>query len=218
MPTGAEEREGPRPWFFDLWSTVYDLSWVQTLAYRPVHDAIVMALSGRPPRNVLDVGCGTGLLTARIASFNSGARVVGCDFSLGMLRHAAGRHTPVSWVQGNALRLPFQDHGFDTVVSTEAFHWFPDQRIALGEMFRVLEPGGRLLIAGINPPFELLSLAFRYGSRFTGEPFNWPTRRRMRRWLEGVGFRVTVQRGVFRWPGWPWLPAVLSVAERPNRV
>ena len=173
-------------------------------------------LRSSAPRRLLDVGCGTGLLTSRIARELSPERIVGCDFSHGMLRGAAGRSPRLPWVRGNALRLPFREQSFDAVVSTEAFHWFPDQDAALAEFFRVLAPKGRVLVALINPGAEWLSGAARLGSRLIGEPANWPTRARMRRRAEAAGFSVDLQRSVFRLPAPLLLPCVLTAATRPG--
>lgn len=210
------ERRGPDRWFFDVWSRVYDAPWVQRLTYRAEQDAVLRELRRSAPGAVLDVGCGTGLLTGRIRRELGRARTVGCDFSAGMLRRAARSHPALSLVRGDALRLPFADGSFDAVVSTEAFHWFPDQEASLREFFRVLTPKGRMLVALVNPPAEWLSRATRLGSRLLGEPLLWPTRGRMRRTAEAVGFRVEEQRTIFRLPAPLILPCVLTVAERPG--
>jgi SAM-dependent methyltransferase len=206
-------RPGPDPGLFDLWSRFYDAPWVQRLTYRPEQDAVLGRLQRQPLKRVLDVGCGTGQLATRIVS-ELGVDVVGCDFSRGMLAQAFQRSRGVRWVQGNAGGLPFGDARFDAVVSTEAFHWFPEPRGALAEFHRVLVPGGWLLVSLINPPLELISRAFLVGSRWAGEPFRWPTRERMRRWVEGAGFQVEQQRRVFRVPAGLVLPSVLTVAQR----
>jgi SAM-dependent methyltransferase len=164
---------------------------------------------------VLDVGCGTGLLTARIRHELEREGTVGCDFSHGMLTKAARNDPGLPWVRGDALRLPFRDRSFAAVVSTEAFHWFPDPEAALSEFFRVLAPQGRLLVALVNTRTEWLSRAARRGSRLLGEPLIWPTRTRMRRQVEEAGFRVETQRNVFRLPAPLILPCVLTVATRP---
>jgi ubiquinone/menaquinone biosynthesis C-methylase UbiE len=207
---------GPGRRFFDLWSIVYDAPWVQRITYRPVHDAVLRALRGRGVRHVLDVGCGTGLLASRMRLRLHETRVVGCDFSRGMVRRANARDAGCTWVRGNALRLPFRDGHFDAVVSTEAFHWFADQSAALAEFFRVLGPEGRLLVALVNPPLEAVSCVTRVGSRLVGEPLYWPTRQRMRVLVERAGFRVESQRRVFRLPGALVLPTVLTVGVRPG--
>ena len=210
------ERPGPQQWFFDLWSRVYDAPLVQRLTYRPVQDAVMQELGRSAPARVLDIGCGTGLLTSRIRDELAPHASIGCDFSRGMLRQAAKKRADVPWVRGNALGLPFRDASFGAVVSTEAFHWFPDQDAALAEFFRVLEPKGRLMVALISPHTQWLSRAARQGSRVLGEPANWPTRAQLRHSAEAAGLRVDSQRMVFRLPAPLLLPCVLTVATRPG--
>jgi len=212
----VSERPGPRQWFFDLWSRFYDAPLVQRLSYRPVQDAVMRELGRSLQRRVLDVGCGTGLLTTRIEADLAPQATFGCDFSRGMLQQAAIRNPGLPWVRGNAMQLPFQDASFTAVVSTEAFHWFPDQDAALREFCRVLEPKGRLLVALINPPTEGMSGAGRLGSRLLGEPANWPTRERMRRRVEEAGLHVEAQHRVLRLPAPLLLPCILTIATRPG--
>ena len=204
-----------KPWFFDAWSRIYDTRVIQRATYRPVHDAVVRALRAGAHGRVLDLGCGTGQLAGRVAALPR-TRVVGCDFSPGMLTHAAAQSTPAVWVQADAARLPFGPATFDAVVSTEAFHWFPDQPAVLREVFRVVKPGGRLLLALVNTPIATVSTAFHIGSRLLGEPFYWPTIGEMRALVEAAGFRVEEQRRIFRLPGF-LLPPVLTCAMRPAR-
>jgi ubiquinone/menaquinone biosynthesis C-methylase UbiE len=206
---------GAKPWFFDRWSRVYDTRIVQRATYRPVQDAVIDALRRGAHRRVLDIGCGTGLLTQRVAALPS-TRVVGCDFSRGMLTRAAAR-SPGHWVQADATRLPFDGAAFDAIVSTEAFHWFPDQAAALRELFRVVRPGGRLLVALVNTPAAAVSIAFHLGARALGEPFYWPTVGQMRAMVEAAGFRIESQQRVFRLPGF-LLPPVLTCAVRPHNA
>jgi ubiquinone/menaquinone biosynthesis C-methylase UbiE len=208
---------GPNRWFFDAWSRIYDLPWVQRATYRPVHNAVLQELRAARPRRVLDIGCGTGLLAARIHQELPAIVLVGCDFSAGMLQRAAARSQAIHWVRGDAGRLPFDDAAFDAIVSTEAFHWFPDQDGALREFHRVLQPSGRLLLALVNTPTALVSDVLHAGSRLVGEPFYWPTVAQMRRRVEHAGFRVESQRRVFRVPGF-LLPPVLTHAIRPART
>jgi len=132
-----------------------------------------------------------------------------------MLRTAAEISSRIAWVQADAGALPFADHAFDTILCTEAFHWFPDQPAALSEFRRVLEPGGRALLALVNPVSPMLTELTRAGSRLLGAPLFWPTAARMRQMVEAAGLRVASQRRVFRIPGFPLLPAVLTIAERP---
>jgi SAM-dependent methyltransferase len=120
----------------------------------------------------------------------------------------------VASVSLNAERLPFRDASADAIVSTEAFHWFPDQRRALAEFFRVLAPGGRVLIAIVNTPNDAVRSLVRAGSRVVGQPFDWPTRAEMRELFEGAGFRVEAQRRIFRIPAGVLMPPVLTIGVR----
>ena len=214
-------RAGPTRGFFDAWSRVYDFPLVQRATYKPVHDAVLRALAAGPRARVLDVGCGTGRLAERLVGADGVRTVVGCDFSGGMLENAAERLADarragrVHLVRGDATRLPFADAAFDAAVSTEAFHWFPDQDAALRELRRVLRPGGRLMLALVSPPFEIIADVFEVGMRAVGPPHWWTTPSRLRQQVERAGFVVEEQRRVFRIPGF-LLPPALTVARRPD--
>jgi ubiquinone/menaquinone biosynthesis C-methylase UbiE len=202
--------------FFDIWSRFYDFPLVQLATYRPIHEAVLRALEHAQPRSVLDVGCGTGQLVSRLRTALPLARVAGCDFSIGMLRQATARWHDGRWVQCDAQRLPFRSASFDAIVSTEAFHWFPDQAAALREFLRVLRGGGLALIALVNSPSALLGEAVHMASRLVGAPFYWPSATEMRELVEGAGFRDVRQQRVFRVPGGLLLPPVLTRAVRPE--
>jgi ubiquinone/menaquinone biosynthesis C-methylase UbiE len=200
--------------FFDVWSRNYDNPVVQRLFYRPEQDAILRALQRLEPRSVLDVGCGTGQLTRRIKRILPGARVVGCDFSQGMLRRAARRARGLSLVRSDALALPFSDASFEAIVTTEAFHWFPNQATACQEFARVLAPSGRVFASLINVPCDSLSAATRRSSAWSGQPLRWPTRSAMRGLLSDAGLSIQEQTRIPRIPP-SWLfPTVLTVASR----
>ena len=103
---------------------------------------------------VLDVGCGTGVLTRAAADrVELAQQVTGLDRNEGMLAVARRVRPQIDWRQGDASALPFADHSFDVVVSQFALMYFSDRTAALTEMMRVLKPGGRLAIA-VWGPFE----------------------------------------------------------------
>lgn len=208
---------GPVRRLFDVWSRFYDLPVLSALTYGRAHSPVVAALRKlEPSRDVLDVGCGTGVLAHRLAREFADVRVTGCDLSRQMLRRARTRDRTPSWIQGDALHLPFRDGCFDAAVCTAAFHWFPDQRKALRELRRVLRPGpaSRLFIVLVHPRFAALGDAIRLALRATGQPSFWPTTERLRRDIESSGLHVERQERIPGIPTPPLLPAILTVAVR----
>lgn len=99
-------------------------------------------------QHVLDVACGTGVL-ARHAAERVGPAgiVVGLDVNEGMLEVARRQAPEIEWRQGRAESLPFEDGIFDAVVSQFGMMFFDHQATAIREMYRVLRPGGRLVVA-----------------------------------------------------------------------
>lgn len=95
---------------------------------------------GRVPRRVLDLGCGTGILTEMVA--RRGWPVVGVEPNPEMLG-AARENSSVDLVRGQAEATGLRDASVDLVVCGQAFHWF-EQQVTLAELDRVLTPGGRV--------------------------------------------------------------------------
>lgn len=125
--------------------------------HRRVYGRLVELSGARPGERALDVGCGTGYLAGLLAcAVAPGGTVTGIDPAPTMVDHA-GRHVRqdgCTFTQGVAEELPCADGTVDLVVSSLAFHHIPEDRRerALAEMFRVLRPGGRLLLADFRPP------------------------------------------------------------------
>lgn len=110
----------------------------------PILDAAGLS----PGDDVLDVGCGTGILARAAARrLDRSGSVTGLDPNDGMLAVARRNDERVDWRQGLAEELPFPDDSFDRVISQFALMFFTDQAAALAEMARVTRPGGTVTIA-----------------------------------------------------------------------
>ena len=112
--------------------------------------AVVQAMDLRPGERVLDLAAGTGTSSQPLTA--AGARVVPCDFSLGMLRVGKRRTPHLAFTAGDALRLPFADAVFDAVTISFGLRNVADVDAALREMARVTRPGGRLVVCEFSHP------------------------------------------------------------------
>jgi demethylmenaquinone methyltransferase/2-methoxy-6-polyprenyl-1,4-benzoquinol methylase len=135
---------------FDAVSRRYDVTnTVLSLAQdRRWRAATADALDLRPGERCLDLAAGTAVSTVELA--HSGAEVVACDFSLGMLREGQDRGVPL--VAGDALHLPFADATFDAVTISFGLRNVAGTSLGLAEMARVTRPGGRLVVCEFSRP------------------------------------------------------------------
>jgi ubiquinone/menaquinone biosynthesis C-methylase UbiE len=131
--------------------TAYEACWSAQL--EPAHSLMLEMAALRPGERVLDVACGTGLVSFQIAAMvGSTGAVVGTDISGGMVetarRIAAERGIlNTRFERADAEQLPLADRSFDAALCGLGLMYVPDPVRALGEMRRVLEPGGRVAAA-----------------------------------------------------------------------
>lgn len=114
-----------------------------------------------PGDRVLDACCGTGDLA--VEAERRGARVVGLDFSEPMLERARRKSGTIEWVRGDALALPFGEGEFDAATVGFGVRNLEDLESGLGELHRVLRPGGELAVLELTRPRGLLRPFFRFG-------------------------------------------------------
>jgi trans-aconitate 2-methyltransferase len=112
-----------------------------SFVWRQAQD-LVELLSPQPGERVLDLGCGTGHLTARIAA--RGAWVIGMDASPAMVEQARRNYPDLHFLVGDARDFRFSEP-FDAVFSNAVLHWIKEQERAVACIVEALRPGGRLV-------------------------------------------------------------------------
>ena len=170
LPVGAERAPGiaQRAMHLSLLPTIYERAWRPLLftaftgRTTGAETALMLRRLGpRPGERMLDIACGPGNTTRRLAEHaGDDGLVVGLDFAAGMLARAVA-DTPqrnVAYVRGDANALPFPGGSFDVVSCFGALYMLPDPAAALAEMSRVLAPGGRVCVltasTGIGGPLS----------------------------------------------------------------
>lgn len=183
---------------------------------------LVVALADpRPGERVLDIACGTGLVSRLAAErVGRGGHVVGLDLNPGMLAVAASvasndpaTSAPITWQEASAEKMPLPDAAFDIAYCQLGLQFFPDRPVALREMNRVLVSGGRLALMvwrGIEhcPGFKALAVALgRHVSTQAGDimrtPFSLADAEELRTLIADAGFRdisIRPVAGTVRFP------------------
>jgi demethylmenaquinone methyltransferase/2-methoxy-6-polyprenyl-1,4-benzoquinol methylase len=176
--------------------------------------ATVRAVDPRSGERILDVAAGTGTSSAALA--RTGATVVALDFSAGMIEEGRRRHPSMEFVQADAEKLPFGDDEFDAVTISFGLRNVEHPKTALGEMYRVLKPGGRLVVCEFSkPPRALFRTGYAAYMRFVMPVVaavassnkdaygylresieEWPDQGTLTQWIRGVGFTRVAYRNL----------------------
>ncbi|MBF0232926.1 MAG: methyltransferase domain-containing protein [Desulfamplus sp.] len=133
----AEEYARTAPYYESRWSFYVDATTRNTIE----------RINIKSTDKILDVGCGTGSLLYRLASSCPDAKLSGVDLVPEMLKVAHQRLPEnVMLCAGLAEHIPFENNHFDIVISCNMFHYIRHPSLALKEMYRVLRPGGQLVL------------------------------------------------------------------------
>ena len=219
--TGSRGTARSQTWLAERYATVG--------AFVPVLGAPVLELlDARPGERILDLGCGDGVLSEKIAA--AGAEIVAVDAAPDLIAAARARGVDARLADGQ--KLPFATE-FDAVFSNAALHWMKDADAVIAGVKRALKPGGRFVaemgghgnIASII--VAMTAVLARLG--IAAEPLNpfyFPTAEAYRAKLEAAGFRVE-EIGIIPRPTVlstdiePWLDAFceafLSAVPQPGR-
>lgn len=135
------------------------LSLGRTKAWRRVVTSII---APKPGMKILDIAAGTGSSSRPLV--DKGAEVTALDFSQGMIEQGRKRNKNIKFVQGDALKLPFEENSFDVTTISFGLRNTSSTEIALKEALRVTKVGGRIVVAEfshpVNPIFKKIYLNY----------------------------------------------------------
>jgi len=178
----------------------YERYFVPTIG-APAANGLIKIAALHPGERVLDVACGTGVVT-RLASeaVGTAGTVAGLDIDPGMLAVARTTTPPgmtIDWHEASVEAMPFPEASFDAVLCQMGLQFVPDKHAALREMRRILAPGGRLILNVPGPTPQLFVimgevLAHHIGAEaagFVNQVFSFHDKAEIHHLINGAGFR-----------------------------
>lgn len=151
---------------FDRQAATYDTDKNGAHARR-LYPFILSKIGEFPGTDLLDVGCGTGEMLRLLSEHNPQMKLTGIDISERMLEKAGFKvGEKARLIPCDAEKMPFDDNSFDTVMCNDSFHHYPAPLNVLREFYRILKPGGVLLISDYRIGFplrQIMNLFIKYG-------------------------------------------------------
>jgi ubiquinone/menaquinone biosynthesis C-methylase UbiE len=184
---------------FNRWAATYDQSLMQRWYFALIHSKMLDLLEQdkltKPPRCILDVGCGTGRLLRAASVRWPEAQLFGVDPAELMITEAKRNNPNAMFKVGSAEELPFADQSVDLILSSLSFHHWANQSKGLQEIARVLCLGGRFCLAN-----HTLMLARIFKEKVK-------SRNQIRALISGTGLNIVLHRRM-------WIRFVVIILAR----
>jgi ubiquinone/menaquinone biosynthesis C-methylase UbiE len=184
---------------FNRWAGTYDRHWMQRIIFGPIQQAVLQLAAEQVsrPSAILDVGCGTGKLLKSAEARFPGAKLVGVDAAIEMVKYAQTSNPTgaIQFQQAMAEELPFPNASFDLVFSTMTFHHWSNQTRGIAEVARILTPGGRWVLA------DFVASGFMRQVRRLLRLHQFPERADLEGMLSDAGLKVVTDRRIRRLAG-----------------
>lgn len=138
---------------FDRVSRFYDFPVLQNAFYGRIQEKLLESIMEENPKRILDAGCGTGQLLAKMAETWPKAKLTGLDISEEMLAKAKEKEYAGSEPElhcASVYDIPLKDKSVDLITNTISSHFYIELADALDEFYRVLKPKGKLVMANVT--------------------------------------------------------------------
>lgn len=170
----------------------------------------IQALELLRPANLLDIGCGPGGFLARVRRAMPELRLCAMDLSEGMIEEVRKRFGgSVEAIVGDAEHMPLEDCGYDAVSVNMSIHHWPHPQLGVNEIYRILVPGGHLLLEDMDCIGPIRAVANVVFPRLPGGDVKMYTQGEIRTMLNAAGFDILSYHKITPW-------TFLCVAEKPK--
>ena len=183
---------------WNVWAPFYNKIWgFQRFSLTPTREFVHKYLdeSGLCPKNILDIGCGVGELSYELSQRWPNAKILGVDYSEGMIARAKKDYTApnIEYIMGSLENI-HENRKFDLILSTHSFPYFPEKLQAATTMKKMLLKGGRIIIiqGNTNNLYDAAWLAF---VKLGVSKADFISVKKVKSILQEAGFRIgTVKR------------------------
>jgi ubiquinone/menaquinone biosynthesis C-methylase UbiE len=197
---------------FDAWAATYEDQRFDF--FRRMQKRVLSLLELRKNAAFLDIGCGTGWAVRAAAELvGPGGDAFGIDLSPQMIQkatEAAQGTRNAHFKNANAEKLPFKLNVFDFIICTMSFHHYLNPDKAVGEMARVLKPGGKVCIVDPTADFFAMKWIDVFLKRREPEHVGLYSTKEFREFFEAAGLRSVESKRAF----FPWLTAKAHIAAK----
>lgn len=179
---------------FDKWAEDYDKK--RYFTFYNTNKALVKVLNPQAGSSILDIGCGTGILLDQLISLKRDLKLFGIDISPEMInvsKEKLGKQ--INLQIGSANKLPYKNNSFDYVTCSTSFHHHPSSKNSLDEMYRVLKPGGTLVLLDLHTDGILRKILCKLDNIISNEGKTFLfTRKEMANLFRKTGFKNIHQK------------------------
>ena len=156
--------------YFNKWASFYDKTPFVSLYLRYIQKKVVTEINLKENHSILDVACGTGHIIYLLSEKANKEKVKniklsGIDISSEMIKKAKSKFKNQKNIKlkiGNVESLPYKESSFDYIITTDAFHHFPNPKKAVEEISRTTKSKGKVIVADINiRPLWLFNILFK---------------------------------------------------------